>query len=287
MRRFVTRDCVPLLDFEEIRQRLRLGTLWDAGNQEIAVADVIGSVGRASEFDGCFRPRTQRLGRVLQQIRATRPDAADMPIQVYQVDHAYFVEDGHKRLSLAVEEGRVFIDAVVRQYGTRFHLARGTTIDEVRATHEESTFREVSALSQAVPDARFPLSDPDAYLELAESVKAHAFDLSVERRDVVPAVEAARHWYDLVYVPVVQIARDAGVARLLESCSDAELFLLTRRGITQPMGPGWTVPASAADRGRRNIRAAEPGRVVGALRSVRPTRRPSVLSEAEGHEASD
>jgi hypothetical protein len=279
-----SRDCVPLLDFEEIRRRLHLGSVWDVGRQEIAVSDVIGSVSRTDEFDGCFRPKTARLRRVLTEIRQARPNAADMPIQVYQVDHAYFVEDGHKRLALAVEEGRVFIDAEVRRYGTRFHLERGTTIGEVRATHEEATFREVTALDRAVPDVRFPLSDPDAYLDLAESVKAHAFDLCIERGTVVAPAEAARHWYDLVYRPVVQIAQDAGVARLLASCSEAELFLLTRRGITEPFEPGWKVPATAIERGTLNARAAEPGRVAGAIRAVRPGRaRPSVLPEGEGH----
>ncbi len=278
-----TRECVPLLDFEQIRGRLRLGSTWDVGRREIAVADVVGSVSRAHEFDGCFRPLTPRLRRVLVEIRNSRPDAADMPIQVYQVDHAYFVEDGHKRLALAFEEGRVFIDAEVRRYGTRFHLARGATMDEVQATHDELFFREVTSLDEAVPDARFPLSDPDAYLELSESVKAHAYDLSTERGAVVPPADAAGHWYERVYLPVVQIARDAGVARLLDSCTDAELFLLTRRGITEPMEPGWTVPASALERGTRNARAAEPGRVAGALRAVRPKPRPSVLPDNEGH----
>ncbi len=283
MRMLGSRDCVPLLDFDEIRHRLRLGTLWDVGRQEIEISDVIGSVGRSAEFDGCFRPRTARLRKLLVEIRQARPDAADMPIQVYQVDHGYFVEDGHKRLALAVEEGRRYIDAEVRRYGTRFHLARGTTIDEVRATHDELVFRQVTALDTAVPDARFPLSDPDAYLELAESVKAHAFDLSRERAEVVAPADAARHWYDLVYRPVVQIARGAGVARLLDSCSDAELFLLTRRGITEPMEPGWKVPATAIERGTRNVRAADPGRVAGALRAVRGRPRPSILEDNEGH----
>jgi hypothetical protein len=280
-----SQDCVPLLQFEEIRHRLRLGTFWDIGRQEIAVADVIGSVGRADEFDGCFRPRTPRLRKVLEQIRAGRPNAADMPIKVYQVDHGYFVEDGHKRLSLAIDEGRVYIDAEVRRYGSRFHLARGATIDQVRATHEESTFRQITALDRAVPEARFELADPDAYLELAESVKAHAFDLSIDRGEVVPPIEAARHWYELVFVPVVQIARDAGVARLLKSCSDAELYLLTRRGITEPFEPGWKVPSTAIERGTRNVRAAEPGRITAALRTVRPARpRPTVLPDRSGHE---
>ena len=79
-RRRRSSDCGSLLEFEEVRRRLQLGTRVDVGVEEIAVEQVIGSMGRAHEFDGCFRPRTQRLRRVLDQIKAARPNAADLPI---------------------------------------------------------------------------------------------------------------------------------------------------------------------------------------------------------------
>ena len=186
---------------------------------------MIASASRVYEFDGCFRPRSERLRAVLRQIRASRPNAADTPILVYQVDHAYFVIDGHKRLGLAVEEGRKFIDAEVGWFQSRFHLTRGTTIDEIRATELERRFRETTGLDVAAPEARFPVSDPDAYRELAESVKAHAYDLSRDLGRVVQRAEAARHWYDLVFRPAVDIARAAGLGRVLSSCSEPELFL--------------------------------------------------------------
>ena len=283
-----SRDCGVLLEFDEVRRRLRLGTRVDLGRQEIPVAQVIGSVGRADEFDGCFRPRTRRLRKVLYEIRQARPDAADMAIRVYQVDDAYFVEDGHKRLSLAVAEGRAYIDADVSSYATRFHLAPGATIDEVRLTAAEARFRELTGLDHAVPDVRFPLADADAYLELEESVKAHAYDLSAERGELVPAAEAAKHWYDFVYSPAVQVAREAGAARLLSSCSEAELFLVLRRGINRPFNAGWQVPEAAIARARQNVRAAAPGPVAGALSALaRRTRtRPDVLDETRrGHAA--
>jgi hypothetical protein len=75
-------DCGSLLEFEEVRRRLQLGTRVDVGVQEIGIDQIIGSLGRAHEFDGCFRPRTDRLRRVLVQIKASRPNAADTAISV-------------------------------------------------------------------------------------------------------------------------------------------------------------------------------------------------------------
>ena len=138
--------CGELLAFDEVARLLGLGTRVDGGREEIQVLDIVGSVGRAREFDGCFRPRTVRLRRVLDQIRSTRPEAADMAISVYRVDHAYFVLDGHKRVSLAISQGRQFIDAEVTVFPTRFRVDAKTTIRTVRATHEEKRFRDLVLL---------------------------------------------------------------------------------------------------------------------------------------------
>ncbi len=275
--------CGDLLDFDEVRRRLQLGTRSEIGTREIPVAQVIGSVGRVQEFDGCFRPRTKRLRDVLIQIKAARPDAADLPILVYQVDHAYFVVDGHKRMSLAIEEGREEIDAEVTRFASRFHVAGGTTMEEVRATEREQRFRQITALDVAVPGARFPLADAADYLDLEESLKAHAYDLSREREALVPAAEAAKHWYDLVYRPVVQIALESGVAGLFSSSSEAELFLLLRRGSRGRMEPGWRIPETFVQVSRTRLREAAPGRVPAALARVtrRERPKPAVLPDGD------
>jgi len=152
-RRRRSSDCGSLLEFEEVRRRLQLGTRVDVGVEEIAVEQVIGSMGRAHEFDGCFRPRTQRLRRVLDQIKAARPNAADLPIRVYQVDHAYFVVDGHKRMALAVEEGREMIDADVGRFASRFHVGSGTTMQQIQATAREARFRHAPPVARLRPSA--------------------------------------------------------------------------------------------------------------------------------------
>lgn len=277
-------DCGDLLDFEVVRQALQLGTRIDIGTHEIEVAQVIGSVGRVREFDGCFRPRSQRLRRAVQELRNARPEALDQPILVNQVDQACFAVDGHKRLALAVADGRRFIDAEVSWFPSRFRLAPGTTMDEIRATEQERRFRETTALDRAVPEMRFPMRDPDAYLELAESVKAHAYDLSRERGEVCDPALAARHWYDVIYARAVEIAHESGLSRVLGH-TDAELFLTLRRGITQPLDPGWNFPATGVERSIENLRRAQPGPVVAAIQRIAPPRRaPNLLPPAESGE---
>jgi hypothetical protein len=278
-------DCGSLLEFEEVRRRLQLGTRVDVGVQEIPIDQIIGSMGRAHEFDGCFRPRSDRLRRVLVQIQAARPNAADTAIAVYQVDHAYFVVDGHKRLALAVEEGREVIDADVGRFASRFHVAGGTTMQEIRVTEREDHFRQETGLDQAVPDVRFPLGDVDGYLDLEESVKAHAYDLSQQERRVVPPVEAARHWYETVYRAAVRIARDAGIARLLDTSTEPELFLMIRSGSHGPMSPDWQVRPEFVESTVDRLREAEPRGISSALSRVTRRRRPrtDILPSGDVH----
>jgi hypothetical protein len=274
MRRRRGSDCGVLLDFEEVRRRLHLGPRRDIGTQEIPVAQVIGSAGRAHEFDGCFRPRTDRLRRVLTEIKHAKPNAADSAILVYQVDHAYFVVDGHKRLSLAVEEGRESIDAEVGRFSSRFHVSSGTTMDDIRATERELQFRQASGLAAAVPEARFPLSEPEGYLDLEESVKAHCYDLSNSEGRLVEPAEGAKHWYDRVYGPAVGIALDSGVARLLSSTTEADRFLLIRQGAHGPMDHDWQIRPAFVEKTRDRLRAAEPGPLPATIARVTRRRRP-------------
>lgn len=276
-------DCPPLLEFDEVHRRLQLGARVDVGTREIPIDHVVGSVSRTDEFDGCFRPRTERLGVILRQIRANRPNAADTPILVYQVDHAYFVVDGHKRLALAVEEGRQFIDAEVGAFASRFHVGPGTTIEDVRATEVERRFREATGLDEAVAEARFPLGTIEEYLDLAESVKAHSWDLAQDLGRLPTPAEGARHWYDTVFGPAVRFARGTGLSQLLSSCSDAELFLLIRRGYVEDMNPGWQMPDSFRTHSTNRLRAATPGRLPTALARVarRSQSKPRLLPDGD------
>jgi hypothetical protein len=246
------------------------------------VTEIIGSVGRVTDFDGCFRPRRKKLRTDIAE-RAANPNVIDMPVSLLQVDHAYFVEDGHKRLSIAIAAGRRFVEADVDRYQTDMHLAPGTTMASIRATSKERRFRRVTGLDVALPRRRFALSDPDGYLELQESVKAHTLDYSRSIGRLVSSEEGARHWYDTVFAPVLQILESNGALRLLETMTDADRFLLFRRGLDGPMDRDWQIPAWAVEGGLANVRGrSRQGGVRGRLASLaRTSDRPAELLPQE------
>jgi hypothetical protein len=260
-------DRPDLLAFEEVRRRLGLGTRLPVGRRDVAIEDIIGSVGRVADCVGCCRPRAPKL-RIAIAERADSPEVIDLPISLLQVDHGYFVEDGHKRLSIAIATGRKFVEAEVDRFQVDVHLAPGATMASIRATAQERRFRRVTGLDVALPRRRFALSDPDGYLELQESVKAHTLDYSRSIGRLVDPEEGARHWYETVFAPIVEIVDASGALRLLESMTDADRFLLFRRGLDGPMDHEWRVPAWAVEGGLANVRAGAGKGVRGRLSSL-------------------
>jgi hypothetical protein len=59
--------------FDQVRRSLGLGQPILEGEATIAVADIVGTVGRVANFDGCFRPRDRALAR---PVGADAPSAA-------------------------------------------------------------------------------------------------------------------------------------------------------------------------------------------------------------------
>lgn len=69
--------------------------------------------------------------------------------------------------------------------------------------------------------------------------------------------EGARHWYDTVFAPILEILQANGALRLLASMTDADRFLLFRRGLDGPMDTDWRIPAWAIEGGMANVRGSE------------------------------
>lgn len=231
-----SRDCGDLLMFEEVRRRLHLGAPVIEGTETIRVDDVIGTVGRGADFDGCFRPRAPRLAKRIREIRVRNPNAFNEPIDVVRVDRAYFVADGHKRVSIAKETGVEFIDARVSRAFSSYEIAPGVDADSIDLTSREQQFREESGLMAAVPGARFAVSETVGYPELQEALESYAYELSHRLGRLLSREEGAALWYECVYRPTVTAAQEARLPELLSVWTEADLFLALHKQSRQLWG---------------------------------------------------
>ncbi len=192
--------------------------------------------GRGADFDGCFRPRKPRLARRIREIRVRNPNAFNEPIDVVRVDRAYFVADGHKRVSIAKETGVEFIDARVSRALSSYEMAPGVDADSIDLTSREQQFREESGLMAAVPGARFAVSETVGYPELQEALESYAYELSHRLGRLLSREEGAALWYECVYRPTVTAAQEARLPELLSVWTEADLFLALHKQSRQLWG---------------------------------------------------
>jgi hypothetical protein len=90
----------------------------DRGTRTVPVAQIGGSIGRCSEFDGDFMPATASMQERWKRIdRAFHRGEVLPPVSLYKVGHFYFVLDGHHRVSVAAYHGVKWIDAHLTEFG--------------------------------------------------------------------------------------------------------------------------------------------------------------------------
>src|SRR5215213_10049466 len=88
------------------------------GIRTVPVAQIGGSVGRCSEFDGDFMPTKASVEERWKRIdRAFHRGEVLPPVSLYKVGGFYFVLDGHHRVSVAAYHGVKWIDAEVTEFG--------------------------------------------------------------------------------------------------------------------------------------------------------------------------
>jgi hypothetical protein len=267
-------DTQELLPLDEVTRRLRLFDQVYVGVRSIPLDRIVGTVDRTREFDREFLPRTPRTADRWRRVERAFPDGAFPPIVAYEVDGSYFIVDGHHRVAIARQRGMTHIDAEVTRLRTGYPLPSGADIRHIVHLEQERLFMEESGLERARPEAHITFSRPQGYVELLQHLKAHGYDLMLERGEVLPREEVAADWYDRVYLPAVDAVRRARLHEALPGATDGDLFLALeqRRASLVPERGGVGVEEAAREL-REAARRDRPGgaarRVIGKLAPTR------------------
>ena len=200
-----------ILPFDEVVGALGRVQERDAGRQVVPLDAIVGTVDRPQGFDRHFRPTTTQVRKRWERIAAAMRRGEEMPpVDLYKVGDAYFVRDGHHRVSVARALGLEVIDARVVVVLTRVHATRDLLLADLPLKSHERVFFERVPLPAGVRERVRP-SDPWAYAELAEGIEAWGFRHLVEHGGPHDRAELARCWYEEEYIPVVTLLRDAGM----------------------------------------------------------------------------
>ena len=222
-------NCGPLLELEDVQRRLSLTTGGDGGLQTIAIADIVGTQDRCCDFDRNFHPMRDGLMARIDAVARAFPTGDFPPIQVVQVDRAYFAVDGHKRVAAARALGVELIDAHVTTLVSRHPVTAETMPEDLVLLEACERFLRDSGLGEARPDARVDVRSAESYHELLEAVKAHGYDLMRAEERLVHSHEVAAHWHDCDLLPTLEAAEVAGLSARLGSLPSGELYLAVHR----------------------------------------------------------
>ncbi len=216
-----------LLPFDRVRENLRLENLVDRGVQEVALDRIVGTVGRERDFNRAFLPRDESLRARWQAVEGLAEGLEGFPsVELYRVGDAYFVVDGHHRVSVARTLGAPSIEAHVKEFETPVPLGPGASVEEVVLKSGLAAFLRTTRLVPSEPD-EFRTTAPGGYERLLEHIGVHRYFRGIEDGREIPWDEAVRSWRDGVYRPMIRTIRASGVLGEFEGLTETDLYLFT------------------------------------------------------------
>lgn len=94
-----------------------IGNGRDGGLRTVEICKIIGSEGRTRDFDRGFHPLQDRTReRWLRVLNAFEQGLPLPPVELVRVGGAYYVRDGHHRISVAAALGQRAIEAHVTEW---------------------------------------------------------------------------------------------------------------------------------------------------------------------------
>jgi hypothetical protein len=118
-----------LLSFDDVRRELVANNRLHRGTRVVEADEIVGSVGRWDEFDRSFLPARASVGHKWKRIDRAFQRGEDLPpVELYEIGDAYFVVDGHHRVSVARYHHVPTLEAAVAQFRPKLPAAPVPTI---------------------------------------------------------------------------------------------------------------------------------------------------------------
>jgi hypothetical protein len=241
---------VDLLNFEEVKQKLRLLDDLYLGRQDIPLDHIVGSVGRYKDFNRKFLPKRSINKDRWKAIDALALGSAGFPpIEVYKVGDAYFVADGNHRVSVARSIGMATIEAYVTEFKTDVPFDKDTDPEELFIKAAYADFLKRTNLKKIRPESEVLLTEPSRYPQLLNHIEVHHYFMGLDCKCEVTFDEAVASWYDSVYLPMANAIERYNIMDEFPNRTVADLYvwLIKHQGIMHelyggnPMSPEETV----------------------------------------------
>jgi nucleotide-binding universal stress UspA family protein len=217
---------VTLLSFDETRQKLKVQILGRKVIKDIPLASIVGSVNRYEDFTRDFLPRKSIDPKRWAGVKdATYQMMGLPPIEAYQIGEVFFVSDGNHRVSVAKEMGAKTIQGYVTEIRTRVPLTPDVDPNDLIIKSEYVDFLVHTQLDRIRPDSNLSVTSPGQYEIIEEHISVHRYYMGVDPKRAVTFEAAVAHWYDEVYLPVIQVIYEQGLPRNFPKRTETDLYL--------------------------------------------------------------
>jgi nucleotide-binding universal stress UspA family protein len=217
---------VDLLSYEEVSQKLKVVESGRQKLKDIPLDSIVGSVGRYKDFTRNFLPKHDSDEQRWARVEMAMTDSAGLPpIEVYQIGEAYFVIDGNHRVSVARQMETPSIEAYVKEVSAKVELSPDDQLDDLILKYEYAEFLEHTNLDKLRPDSDLSVTVLGRYETIEEHISVHRYFMGIDQDREIPKEEAVTHWYDEVYMPIVQVIRERGILRDFPGRTESDLYL--------------------------------------------------------------
>ena len=214
-----------LIPFAEIRNALRQQNPLYRGIQQVEIAKIIGSVGRYLDFNRKFMPLFDEMAERWIAVQSLTAGLGWPPAELYKVGDAYFVRDGNHRIAISNQMDNPTVEAHVWEFPIDMELADVESLDEALIAVGAAEFENQTGLSERIPDHTIRFTAPGRYGELLAQIEDIREKINRIDGTEISFKEAVPIWYELVYLPTVQIIEEAGLVEEFPGRTVADLFV--------------------------------------------------------------
>jgi nucleotide-binding universal stress UspA family protein len=260
----VTGKSAELLPFEEVRKKVRGVRGSRRVLKDVPLDSIVGSVGRYEDFTRDFLPLRDSDKERWAKVELLAADESGLPpVDLFQIGDVYFVNDGNHRVSVARQKGHTHIEAYVTPVHTRVPLSPDIQPDELILKSELADFLERTRLDYLRPGADISVTCPGAYADLLKHIEVHQYFMGLDQKREIPFEEAVTHWYDTVFLPVVEVIRKGDILSEFPKRTHADLYLwILRHRAELEQQLNWEVRTEAAAADFTAQHSKEPDRVL-------------------------
>jgi nucleotide-binding universal stress UspA family protein len=239
---------IELLSYEEVRQKLKASGIVSMGLKDIPLESIVGSVGRYHDFTRSFLPVHDSDQDRWARVRVATSEMSGLPpVELFQIGDAFFVSDGHHRISVARQLGATHIEAYVTEIRSKVPIPADFEPEDLIRAADYVDFLEQTRLDELRQEADLTVTCAGQYEKLFEHIDVHRYYMGVEQQREISYEEAVVHWYDHVYFPVIQSIQELGVLRDFPNRTETDLYLwIAKHRADIEEGLGWEIPYDEA-----------------------------------------